>query len=84
MAEQAPLLRDHLERSRLTHREGRLLVALSALDERVAELRRHGRRPPQALLAARRSFRDELAAVRTRLRAVPSVAGSASQPRGDA
>jgi hypothetical protein len=71
MLDRAPVLRDDLERWRLSHRQARLTVVLAALDDRLAELRRHGRRPPEPLLAARRSFREELAAVRARLDVVP-------------
>jgi hypothetical protein len=63
-------LGDSLERSRLLHREGRLTMVLRALDDRLAELHHHGKRPPEPLLAARRSFSEELAAVRARLAVV--------------
>lgn len=67
MANRTAALRDGLERTRLLHREGRLTMVLRALDDRLAELRHQGKRPPEALLGARRSFGDELAAVRARL-----------------
>jgi hypothetical protein len=61
-------LKDELERTRLTHREARLRLVLAALDDRVGELDRHGKRIPEPLQAALDGFRGELAAVRARLR----------------
>lgn len=71
MGEQTIALRDGLERTRLTHRAARLKVVLLALDDRLAELRHLGQAPPEPLLSARRSYREELAAVRARLAAAP-------------
>jgi hypothetical protein len=68
MTGQALTLNDRLERSRLMHREARLTLVLAALDDRVRELDRHGKRTPEPLLAALDGFREELAAVRARLR----------------
>jgi hypothetical protein len=68
MTGQALTLNDRLEPSRLMHREARLTLVLAALDDRVRELDRHGKRTPEPLLAALDGFREELAAVRARLR----------------
>jgi hypothetical protein len=67
MTSRAPTLHDRLERSRLIHREARLRLVLAALDDRVRELDRYGKRTPEPLLAALDGFREELEAVRGRL-----------------